>query len=268
MIVLCQLNQKVGGKLFSDTVRSVLQHYGQTRSSHGGIDFHTAGHLLSLIEATKPVNLVEIGVASGASTCLILRLLEKMNSTAVLSSFDIGRTVFQAPDMAIGHLVRETFPEGTPAWRLNTGMMSSDVARTIEGKADFVFIDANHEHPWPAIDTLMAISFTKPGCLILHHDINLPRIRPEFDSWGAAHLYDEWPGHKQSYPTDSLATSGAIVLNKSASKNAEILMDIIEGHPSEGKIPPVLQRKLVDAAGTFLKGKTLQRFTKIIDSLG
>jgi len=84
----------------------------------------------------------------------------------------------------------------------------------------------------------------------------------------AAHLYDDWPGHKQSYPTDSLATSGAIVLYKTASKNADILMDIIEGHPSEGKIPPVLQRKLVESAGTFLKGKTLQRFTRVIDSLG
>ncbi len=253
--------------VFSETVRSVLGFYGDTRSSHGGIDFHTAGHLLSLIEADKPVNLVEIGVASGASTCLILRLLEEMSSQATLSSFDLGRTIFQAPEKAIGHLVRETFPSGTPSWRLHVGMMSSDVARTISGKSDFVFIDANHEHPWPAIDTLMAINFTKPGCLILHHDINLPRIRPEFNSWGAVHLYDDWPGQKRSYPTDGLATSGAIVLYKTVSKNANILMDIIEGHPPETKIPPGVQRRLEESAGQFLRGKSLQRFTKILGTL-
>lgn len=253
--------------MFSEPVRSTLLFYAETRISHGGIDYHTAGFLLSLIESARPRNIVEIGVASGASTCMMLKFFEAIGHHTALSSFDLAQTVYNHPDKPIGHLVHKTYPDGAPGWQLNLGTMSSDVATLIDGKADFVFIDANHNHPWPALDTLMALGFAKPGSFIQHHDINLPRIKPELDSWGAVHLYDDWPGEKRCYPTDSIATSGAIVLYPTVAKNAKILMDIIEAHPAQVKIREDVARKLEVAAEKFLSPKPLDRFRKILGKL-
>lgn len=126
--------RSLGPDRFFETVQSVLGSvYPATRSSHGGIDDATAGFLLSLIETHKPVNLVEVGVASGGSSCLMLSLLERMESRARLTSFDPGVTVCEHPSLPIGHLVKELFLAGTPSWRLYTEAMSADIAGRISG---------------------------------------------------------------------------------------------------------------------------------------
>lgn len=254
--------------MFSQAVQSVLGGvYPATRNSHGGIDYATAGFLLSLIEARNPLNLVEVGVASGVSSCLMLALLERMESRATLSSFDLGVTVYEHPSLPIGHLVKELFPAGTPSWRLHTQAMSADIAGRISGPSDFVFIDANHDHPWPAIDSIMAVGFTKPGSPILLHDINLPYVNPEFDNWGAVYLYRDWPGEKLCHPPDGLATSGAIIRSKNANKDANQLMDIIEAYPAAVRVVPDHARKLGAAAGSLFSAATHKRFTALLAKL-
>ena len=62
----------------------------------------------------------------------------------------------------------------------------------------FLFIDANHRHPWPTLDLLGALDYLAPGATVVLHDINLPVIHPEYSDWGAKHLFDSLAVEKEA----------------------------------------------------------------------
>jgi hypothetical protein len=63
---------------------------------------------------------------------------------------------------------------------------------------DFLFIDACHQHPWPALDLLALSRFLKEGAVVALHDIQLIFKKK---SWarrqdGPRDLYRSWRGQK------------------------------------------------------------------------
>jgi len=70
----------------------------------------------------------------------------------------------------------------------------------------FVFIDADHQHPWPLLDLLRVAPYVRGGGWILLHDIRLGTMgvtaKERDDSlsygapFGAEWLFDRWPFRK------------------------------------------------------------------------
>ena len=138
----------------------VAQYFGLTAGAKGRTGRSDCSFLLTLIERIKPAHIVEVGVASGTSSLLILRLIEAMSLQTKLSSFDCAGRYYEDPTKELGFLVHDHFPDAK--WDLHSRTVTADVACRVSNDIDFVYIDANHLHPWPALDVLLCAGFCKP----------------------------------------------------------------------------------------------------------
>lgn len=164
-----------------------------------------------------PSRVVELGVASGLSTCAMLAGLADAGVPArnpkdgreVVQSFDILKTVPWDANHAIGGAIREVLPECTGAVKVNTSRTSMDLERELGGvRVEMAFIDAAHNHPWPLIDAIQVCKVSEVGSWMILHDVALVEramveavVRqmaglPFEPTRGAEWLFEMWPSDK------------------------------------------------------------------------
>ena len=142
-------------------VASVLSsHFGRGMPGIFGGQI-TAGDGLfigAFMAALRPASMIEIGVASGYSSALILsfaKALGLLTGSAYLHSFDLFDK--HADGNVTGALLHNQFPEFVPHWSLTTQVTTATLDPTAlsdrlpPGRA-IAFVDGGHNHPWPAID--------------------------------------------------------------------------------------------------------------------
>lgn len=156
---------------FAESCRLVQR---ELDSRNGAIDGYDLRFIAAMIESVEPVQLVEIGCASGLSTAALASMLNQLGPARILS-FDLADRFYADPTRAVGFLL-----DGAPAHErvdvsVKTGCTSLDVADHLDGPADFAFVDAAHKHPWPLIDTLALLPFLRSGAPLLHHDLQMYR---------------------------------------------------------------------------------------------
>ncbi len=162
----------------------------------GAITVSEMEFLYNSILHAKPKNIVEVGVASGNSTATILKAMADLRSvypkyTPHLHAFDIVSYCYFDKNIAVGQAVDEMIPEEKDHLSLHNHHSVLDFYRIIEkGSIDFLFIDANHNHPWPCIDLFYALPYLSRQAVVCFHDINLPYCFPEFPCWGVKYLFD------------------------------------------------------------------------------
>ena len=153
---------------------------------------------------------VEIGTAAGFSTGVLCRALEMAGRLGRIPpdfqvvSYDIARNFYADLTKRVGDAAREELSAEllehvvfkNPATALD---VRKDYA---ESGVDLLFIDANHQHPWPTLDLLATLDVLRPGATVLFHDINLPVLYPEFADWGVHHLVND-PCMEMQLPLDT-----------------------------------------------------------------
>lgn len=163
----------------------------------GKINQDDAAFLVEMIFLTSPKEVIEIGVASGCSSAVILSALNQIDKASKLSSFDIMHQCYFAPDRPVGAAVMEMVPNLSENWSLFCGEGACDAAqRYRERGVQLAFIDADHRHPWPTLDALALLPALAGSAWIVLHDIVLPQIS-DFKVFGAQCLFNEWPGEKR-----------------------------------------------------------------------
>jgi predicted O-methyltransferase YrrM len=179
----------------------------------GVISTEDAGFLDGLIHAERPDQVYEVGVASGASSALILRSMADYADAARiwLHSYDIASECYFDPSHQVGDATRTMVPELLEHWKLNVRTTALDVPRCKEGKSLY-FIDANHSHPWPAFDLIALLPGLKAGDVVALHDVNLPTITAgKFPDYGAQWLFTDWLGERLQ-PAVAVPNIGAVVI--------------------------------------------------------
>lgn len=99
-----------------------------------------------LIRKLKPKNCVEIGVADGGSSIVILNALKDIKDSSLIS-LDISDKSCTNPKLNTGNRVKTYFPELTEKWSLYTGDLPNKFLVKVNKKFDFAFIDSAHESP-------------------------------------------------------------------------------------------------------------------------
>jgi len=140
----------------------------------GAIDGQDVAFIADLIAQHRPRNVVEIGCASGMSSCILAALMSSAGG-GTLNSFDLMEHYYVNPEKPVGYLLAEAPPHPGVSVTVNRGKTCLDVAGQIDGQIDLCFIDAAHKHPWPLIDTLGVLPLMKPGGIIIHHDLQMFR---------------------------------------------------------------------------------------------
>jgi len=171
----------------------------------------------------KPARVVEIGVASGLSTCALLAGLadagvpqtNPIDGRETVQSFDILEHVPWDKDRPIGSVIPILVPELKPWSRVHTSRTSMDLQQELGSvPVDLAFIDGAHNHPWPLIDAIQVSRVMTEGSWMILHDVALVeraivetfwRKLPQLafnPSRGAEWLFELWPGTKIR-PTES-----------------------------------------------------------------
>jgi hypothetical protein len=141
---------------------------------------------------------VEIGTASGYSTSVLCHALNFASQAGTIDSdfhvvsYDVSLSFYADRNKRVGDATREQLsPELLKHVTFRHPAFASNLKHH-HGNDDlgFLFIDANHKHPWPTLDLLATLALLKPGAVVVLHDINLPIKNSRFQEWGAKYLFD------------------------------------------------------------------------------
>jgi hypothetical protein len=128
---------------------------------------------------------------------------------ALVETIDLHSEYLVDPTKPIGFEIVELLSDQQEAVRVHTGR-ESDLVRHLAapGQFEFVFIDADHQHPWPLLDLLRVAPYLRENGWIALHDIELGTIGvtaeksgrplPYGAPFGAEWLFDRWPFRKIS----------------------------------------------------------------------
>lgn len=174
----------------------ILSFYRPPAWSTGHVSLEDAVFLDEMVEEIDPLEIIEIGVASGCSSAVLLRALDALGGERRLHSFDIADRCYFANEHAVGAAVADLAPEYTRHWHLHTGEGATDAARRLSGcSIPLVFIDADHRHPYPTLDLLGVLPAVSENAWVVLHDITLAE---KWQVFGPKYLYAGWTGEKRT----------------------------------------------------------------------
>lgn len=193
------------------------QHW---KAGWGSISINELGFVQDLVTRHRPEHFVEIGMASGLSTGFIARFLDE-NGGRSITSIDHDNTFFGDPTKANGFLFPEIYKGKAVDSRLLKFKTALDVDE-VDGAWQMAFVDANHQHPWPLIDTLALWPKLVGPKLVIHHDLLLYMRQDVPFGIGPKYLHDQFP---ESHRIVS-ATHGGNIFCLDLNMEKDVLEDI------------------------------------------
>jgi hypothetical protein len=221
------------------------------------------GFLQDLIVKYRPRRFIEIGMASGLSTGFLARFLAE-NEGADLVSIDHDDSFFGDPTKPNGFLVPELYPSGVTKVDLVKFCTSLDLER-VPGAFDMAFVDANHQHPWPAIDSLALYPRMTGSKIVVHHDLRLFAKQDVMFGIGPKYLFDQFP---DSHRTRSEANGGnifAVDLTMDQPRFEALMADLLKLPWSlRGPFPPATLEKIRAMLRNHYSPALLEHFDRVV----
>ena len=194
--------------------------------AQGTISDYDAQFLAGLVTFANAENAVEIGVASGWSSAVLLTALSKLAGKRRLTGIDLSPTYYLDDSIPTGRAVQEIVPNLASNYHLLTGRLAFDVMPEI-GKVDFAFIDGHHMHPWATLDMLSILPFIDRGRWVAMHDLNLCTFeRHRHMNRGPFYLFYMWPDQKL-HSTQQPTMIGAVIIDRPPADYLPTLLEIL-----------------------------------------
>jgi predicted O-methyltransferase YrrM len=192
------------------------------------ISEYDAAFLYGAVKELKPVKVLEVGVASGWGSCLIMHALKAAGvDQFTFYGVDIASRFFYDEKYATGGCVEQMMPELLTQYHLQTDCVIADVIESIGGDIDFAFIDANHMHPWAALDMLAILPFMCSGSYIALHDLSLCRKEDQLHkNRGPKYLYEGWEEEK-AHSVQTPTMIGVIRTGSDPNRMLAVIEDVL-----------------------------------------
>ena len=123
-----------------------------------------------IIRKNKLKNCLEIGVAEGGSSILILNSIKNIENS-ILVSLDLNKELFTDKTKLTGYKVNQYFPELTKKWKLYTGDQAHKFLINLNIKFDFLFLDSTHVSPGEIMNFIEALPFLNQNAIVVLHDL-------------------------------------------------------------------------------------------------
>jgi predicted O-methyltransferase YrrM len=123
-----------------------------------------------IIRKFKPKKCLEIGVANGGSSILILNAIKDIDDS-FLVSMDLNTQMYLRSNLKTGFRVKKYFPELSIKWRLFTGDLPHKFLVKLNETFDFLFLDTAHLAPGELLNFIEVLPFLKEKAIIILHDI-------------------------------------------------------------------------------------------------
>jgi len=150
------------------------------------------------IREHRPKSFIEVGTASGLSGGLIALLLEE-NGGQKFTTLDHDNQFFGDTTKENGFLLPLIYPDSRPVEIVRRPFTIAMDVPSLGETFDMAFVDANHQHPWPLMDTICLYPFMTGSKIVFEHDLDLYRkqSKPVYGI-GPKYLYDQLPDtHKK-----------------------------------------------------------------------
>jgi predicted O-methyltransferase YrrM len=160
-------------ELVSEHRANVLRKIDNVPGEPEMTDFESS-FLAGLIKKFKPKKVVEIGVAAGGTTAIILDSLETYSTNYKFYSLDLSADFYRDKNRRTGFLALQ-YIEKTPllqgSHELITGMYAPESNDYIGDSIDFIIIDTVHALPGEVLDFLAFYPNLSKEALVVLHDI-------------------------------------------------------------------------------------------------
>lgn len=210
----------------------------QNRGLHytGAIGASEYCFLTAVGSILAPVRAVEIGTSSGFSSAILAAALHRRHPQArvpLVDTIDLHSRYLVDQTKPIGFEILELLPQLPDAVRVHTSRESDFIPELAErDELDFVFIDADHQHPWPVLDLLRVTPSIRNGGWVLVHDIQLGTMgvsaREKGEPlahgapFGAEWLFSLWP-----FPKITGGNIGAVQLPSNKTEIVPIALKLM-----------------------------------------
>ena len=209
------------------------------------------GFLCGLIREYMPKKIVEVGVAAGGTTAVILNCISMLNINAEMYSIDINSKYYRDDAHETGYLAKRIFDKICFKHSFCLGALSTEYVEQIGKDIDFLILDTTHSLPGELLDFLVFLPYLTDGAVVVLHDIALMHLANEQNnSFATKILLDLVKADKlyQINPEYQMPTIGAFRIT---SKTRECAKDIFKA--LQMKWGYMLTENQIDSYRSFYK---------------
>ena len=173
-----------------------------------------------MIRKYKPKKILEVGVASGGSSAIILNAIQNIENSH-LYSIDKLTNAYLNEEKETGWIVKEKFSNLMNKWTLYTGGITSNFIEKIGGDIDFVFLDTLHRAPGEWLDIIQIMPFLKKtNAIVMLHDLKFHLYMKGAFYSSNDHLFTYLKGEKiMPKVPNVIANIGAVLLDNDQEKH-------------------------------------------------
>lgn len=150
--------------------QNVLNLVGNVYGGPQMTDFESS-FLTGIIRDVKPKKIVEIGVAAGGTTSIILDSLEMYSDNYRLFSLDLNNDINTVGTISEVYKKLKPITKGTH--ETITGKYAPESIELIGDKIDLIVFDTIHKLPGEILDFLVFFPYLSTGCFVVLHDTSL-----------------------------------------------------------------------------------------------
>jgi len=204
-----------------DFEKSVLEEIEPELKALSEMSVSERQFLNGIIRQHRPKKIVEIGVAAGGSSAVILNAIKDIEG-AHLYSHDYFEAYYRDNTKKTGFVV-ERFPKLREKWTLLTGGMACNFLDEIGGDIDVCLLDTTHSNPGEFLDYLQILPYMKKNGIVVIHDTCLHEYMKMPSLTTCCVLLSAIKGEKiipARTEHNFLPNIGAVVLDDDAQKRA------------------------------------------------
>lgn len=212
-------------------------------ATQGSLSFEGAKFLFRSVLHARVSTVIEIGTATGLSAslqCYALDLASRagsIDSNFRVLSYDISSFWHRDQSKRVGAAAQEFLPPALlPHLEFRNPVKAAEVKRDFgRDQIGFLFIDGNHQHPWPTLDLLAVLDCLREGAMVVFDDINLPLLLPEYQDWGAKYLFDSLNLEKELV-NEAIPCMGSIRVPSDKESLRATLLEVLFRYPWQASI--------------------------------
>lgn len=139
-----------------------------------------SGFLCGLIKKYSPKKIVEVGVAAGGTTTIILNCIAILGLDSIVYSVDVNKMHYRDTGKETGYLAEQyKHHRKDSIHKTYYGGILAEYLDEIGDEIDFVVLDTVHSMPGEILDFLTVLPKLKNGAIVVLHDIILNHLYPE-----------------------------------------------------------------------------------------
>lgn len=176
--------------------------------------------LCGLIKKYRPEKIVEIGVAAGGTTAVMLNCINMLSLKTQLFSVDLLENFYENPCKKTGYLAEECkgILNMQFDYMLYTGKYAVERMDDIGKDIDFLVLDTVHVLPGELLDFLAYYPYLKEGCVVVLHDTAMNQYGDNKDAFATRILFSSVAALKMFYEDANIA---AFIVSRDTTQNID-----------------------------------------------